>query len=239
MDLNSYLTDFFKLLQNSNNNLYGGNRLTGGALPDGHFCITPKGDGSLPTNAEIIQHYFKIPTTVNNITVDSGLIITDDAAIKADFMANQVDIVDHMLNKNASNNGVSIGLKGGYNRYIYGGDVTGDATPQAAAAAVAAVVNDPAAGAVDPLLACIFNYLQSDGTAPEPTVTMIQTSFNSNFNTDLITPYIATIPTNNDRIIEVKEEIFKLYVDPVVTPADNNINSFIIEIKEAIFTRWV
>jgi hypothetical protein len=67
-------------------------------------------------------------------------------------MANQVDIVDHMLNKNDKNNGKFIGLAGGYNRYIYGGDVTSEATPQAAAAAVAAVVNDPAAGPPKPVV---------------------------------------------------------------------------------------
>jgi len=152
MDLNSYLTDFFKLLQNSSNNIYGGQGLTGG-FAAGHFCAM-RPDGTFATNADIIQYYFDLGT-VDRITVNSGITLKDGplgsegAKRRADFVAHQPEIVTHMLTTNKDNNGNFVGLSGGLRRYIYGGATNGPSSAaDAAAAAAAAIVGAKPAGTV-------------------------------------------------------------------------------------------
>jgi hypothetical protein len=118
MDLNSYLTEFFSMI--SNQNIHGGNGLSGGAPPSG----VTFGPGL--TNQQILAHYFK-PDSITGATVDSKLVFLDDAK-KNEFVKNQVEIVKYMLNDPT--------MRGG----MYGG---ADEETKLAAAAAATVV-DPA-----------------------------------------------------------------------------------------------
>jgi len=106
MDFNSYLTDFFSLLNNTGN-IFGGN-ISGGAKPTG---VTFK-DGL--SNAEIFDFYFDRSGVVpagTKITIDTpGLKLKPGK--EDEFINNQVEIVKYMLEN--SNVGVlSGGLFGG------------------------------------------------------------------------------------------------------------------------------
>jgi hypothetical protein len=98
MDLNSYLTEFFSMI-NNNNNIFGGNGyMRGGVKPPG----VSFDESTVITNDDILYYYFKKPTDPSfKPSVDNSdkLIFRNDA-LKAEFIENQVKIVEYMLDRN-------------------------------------------------------------------------------------------------------------------------------------------
>jgi hypothetical protein len=98
MDLNSYLTEFFSMI-NNNNNIFGGNGyMRGGVKPPG----VSFDESTVITNDDILYYYFKKPTDPSfKPSVDNSdkLIFINDAR-KAEFIENQVKIVEYMLDRN-------------------------------------------------------------------------------------------------------------------------------------------
>jgi len=167
MDLNSYLTDFFKLLQNNTNNLFGGNMYGGGVLPP--WIVANK-----PSNDQIIEKYFNIPPGSTDVTVDTGLTIKPQ--FKDEVVPNQVEIVQYMLT-NPNNGNFKRKFKGGSSRKIYGGNVeiTSDVTPQKAAAAAASALLGTASAASP---SAVDSATSSTGLV-DPSVALSATSANT------------------------------------------------------------
>jgi len=94
MDLNSYLTDFFSMI-NNNNSIFGGNGyMRGGKKPDG----VTFGEGL--TNDQILEYYFDKPGSTFKPSVDnSDKLIFKNNTLKKEFIEHQVGIVEYMLDK--------------------------------------------------------------------------------------------------------------------------------------------
>jgi len=106
MDFNSYLTDFFSLLNNTGN-IFGGN-ISGGAKPTGVTF-----DNGL-SNAQIFDFYFDrsgVPAGTK-ITIDTpGLKLKPEN--EKEFINKQVEIVKYMLENPNGNGSLLGGLFGG------------------------------------------------------------------------------------------------------------------------------
>ena len=111
MDLNSYLTDFFKLLKHSDNNLYGGYNMRGGDLSLAGKLTTAH--GPTPTRDQILKFYF-VGLDANTANIDSNIQFNQDPEIQEEFKKAQVGIVKYMLD------GTTQQL-GGARRNMYGG----------------------------------------------------------------------------------------------------------------------
>jgi hypothetical protein len=98
MDLNSYLTDFFSLLNNNsnmrggNNNMYGGGDWT--KLKKDEDKTNPINFPQGAGNNAILAYYFKSVPADPDVSKKSDFL---DAAKEKEFVANQVAIVEYML----------------------------------------------------------------------------------------------------------------------------------------------
>ena len=104
MDLNSYLTDFFSLLNNSSNMRGGNNNMFGGdAIDDLRAKLAAKG---VNTNKEILDYYFQ--NVPENVSVGhepflikdgqaGGYNLRGGATKKEEFVDNQVLLTQIML----------------------------------------------------------------------------------------------------------------------------------------------
>ena len=197
MDLNSYLTEFFSLI-NNNNSIFGGNGyMRGGKKPDGvNF------DESL-TNDQILEYYFDKPDPTFKPSVDNSdkLKFRSDT-LKKEFIEHQVGIVEYMLDRNQTKYG------GG----MYGGGELEDAmaelvaeqsksTPDTTkiqdltqkiadlqakalnpAAALSAVTADPSAGTPTLTLETSFiEYMKTKDNQYNPTKILVDNSTKEDF----------------------------------------------------------
>jgi hypothetical protein len=150
MDLNSYLTDFFSLLS-SNNNMRGGlnNRRNAYRMRGGNqkyvelqakvIAKTPSvkqiGFAATDSNLQILKYYFG--DTVNESTdLNATLKLKDDK--KDEFIANQVEIVEYMLERSKAATGPASGEAIATTTAFYGGFTDG----QPEAAAITAATED-------------------------------------------------------------------------------------------------